>query len=278
MARIGVVIAGVILHDYLGEVFRGVADTAKQNGYSLLTSIQNPRRHDNLAHLFAPGTCDGVVVVLPYNSNEVIDQCRATGREAVLIDYEREEDALLFPTVEPTNRAGMLSIMQHLIDLGHRRIGFISGEDRSQAGRERLAAYREALQTAGIGYDPGLVGDGRWTQQPSYLVAKELLLKPEPPTAIAASNDASALGAIQAARELGLEIGRQISITGFDNIRTAAQTTPPLTTVHQPVYALGQTAVEMLVTLLKGETLPERHVRLSTELIIRQSTGPAPAR
>ena len=65
VGTIGVVIAGVILHDYLGEVFRGIADTAKQHGYSLITNIQNPRRHDNLAHLFAPGACDGVVVVLP---------------------------------------------------------------------------------------------------------------------------------------------------------------------------------------------------------------------
>ncbi|MBI1257693.1 MAG: substrate-binding domain-containing protein [Chloroflexi bacterium] len=278
MGRIGVVISGVIIHDYLGEVFRGVADTAKQNGYSLITSIQNPRRHDNLAHLFAPGICDGIVVVLPYNSREVMEQCRAAGREAVLIDYARAEDAQNFPTVLATNREGMLSVMQHLYSLGHTRIGYISGGEESVSGRERLAAYREALQAAGIDYDPGLVGDGRWMQQPSYLVAKALLQQPNPPTAIAASNDASALGVVQAARELGLEIGRQLSITGFDNIRLASLMTPPLTTVNQQIYQLGQIAVEMLDTLLKGNPLPERHVRLATELIVRQSTGTAPTR
>ncbi len=276
MGTIGVVIAGVIIHDYLGDVFRGVADTAKQHGYSLITNIQNPRRHDNLAHLLAPGVCDGVVVVLPYNSLEVLDQCRASGRECVLIDYAREEDALQFPTVESTNYDGILSVMQHLLALGHSRIGFISADQEAASARERLAAYRVALQTAGIEYDAGLVRNGGWTQQGSYTVAKELLHLPVPPTAIATSCDLAALGTMQAARELGLEIGRQISITGFDDIRMASSTTPPLTTVHQQIYQLGQNAVEMLVTLMNGEPLPERHVRLATELIVRQSTGPAP--
>ena len=132
-----------------------------------------------------------------------------------------------YPTVSSTNREGIQSVMQHLFALGHTRIGFISGGQESATGRERLAAYREALETAGIGYDPALVRNGNWTQQPSYLVAKELLQRSEPPTAIAAACDASALGVVQAARELGLEIGGQISITGFDNIRIASSMTPP---------------------------------------------------
>jgi LacI family transcriptional regulator, galactose operon repressor len=278
VSTIGVVISGVIIHDYLGEVFRGIADTAKQHGYSLITNIQNQRRRDNLGHLLAPRVCDGVIVVLPYNAPEVMDQIRASGRECVLIDYAREEDAEHFPTVLSANREGILSVMQHLFALGHTRIGFISGGQESATGRERLESYREALQTAGIAYDPTLAREGHWAQQASYAVAKELLQLPEPPTAIAASCDASALGAIQAARELGLEIGTQLSITGFDNIRVASSVTPPLTTVHQPIYQLGQTAVEMLDKLLNGETLPKRHVRLPTELVVRQSTGPATAR
>ena len=278
MITIGVVIQGVIIHDYLGEVFRGVADTAKQYGYSLITNIQNQRRHDSLHHLLAPGVCNGVVVVLPYNADEVMDQIRASGHECVLIDYARDEDTQRFPTILSTNREGILSVMQHLFALGHTRIGFISGGQESVSGRERLASYREALQTAGIDYDPALVGTGNWMQQTSYTVAKALMQLPEPPTAIAASCDASALGAIQAARELGLEIGTQISITGFDNIRISSSTTPPLTTINQQIYQLGQTAVEMLDKLLNGETLPERHIRLPTELVVRQSSGLAPAR
>jgi len=137
---IGVIISGVIIHDYLGEVFRGIADTAKQHGYSLITNIQNPRRHDNLAHLLAPGVCDGVVVVFPYNSVEVMEKCRASRHKCVLIDYGRDEDALDFPTVLSTNREGMLSAMQHLLALGHRRIGFIAGGQDSITGRERLAS------------------------------------------------------------------------------------------------------------------------------------------
>jgi LacI family transcriptional regulator len=274
MVTIGIVIPGVLANDYLGEVFRGAADTIKQHRAALTVNIQNPTRHDDLDHFLR--ACDGVVTIVPYDYRRVLEYCRKYQREYVQVDYLAEEDAESVPTVQTKNREAIQEVMQHILSLGHRRIGFITGRPEHASARQRLQGYRDSLQAAGIQHDPTLVRDGDWTRSQGYAAAKELLQLEQPPTAIVASCDQSALGAMQAAHEFGLEIGRQLSVTGFDDIKIAATVSPPLTTVRQPMYDMGKTAAEMLFMRLAGETLPELHVRLDTELIIRQSTAPAP--
>ncbi len=271
MSTIGLFIPGVLNHDYLGEVFQGVSDTAQQHRCSLLTSIQNPTRQDDIARLLP--RCDGVVMVVPHDFAHLLDLCRESGIPSALIDFpvaQRVDDLL---TVEVTNREAMIEVVQHLVSLGHRRIGFITGSMEHGAGVQRLLGYQQALEAAGIVYEPSLVVNGGWVQPTSFLAARKLLELESPPTAIAASCDASAFGVYQAAHERGLEIGRQLSVTGFNDGSQAAAASPSLTTVRQPAYGLGQTAVEMLIQQIEGVPLPERHVRLKTELIIRQSTG-----
>lgn len=273
MSRIGIVISGVVQNTYLGAVFSGVAAGAKRHRCSLVTNFQNARRQDDLTH-FLQRDCDGVVIVLPFNFEHVLELCRRYGRECVLIDYPAQGEAWGYPTVEAANREGVLSVMEHLFALGHRRIGFISGVPEHASGQQRLLAYREALVTAGIAYDPALVGNGGWVESLSFRVAQDFLA--QRPTAIVASCDESAIATYRAARSLGLEIGRELSVTGFDDIALATSVTPALTTVHQPVYEFGRTAVELLLKRLNGEPLDDMHVRLPTQLIVRQSTGPAP--
>ena len=275
VGTIGVLIPGVVNHDYLGEVYRGIADTAKQHRHSLLTSIQNPTRHDDLAHFLGPGGCDGVIMVIPDNYVHLVDLCRQYQRECVLIDYPLETGVDDLPTIECTSREGILSAMQHVLALGHRRIGFISGDLSHRIARERYQGYREALEAAGIAEDPALLASGPWSPT-DFLTAARQLLQVEPlPTAIVASSDFMAYAVYQAARERGLEIGRQLSVTGFDDIRLASTISPLLTTVRQPMYQMGQTAVELLTRRLNGQPIEALHVRLPTELIVRQSTGRA---
>ena len=144
------------------------------------------------------------------------------------------------------------------------------------SAQQRLQGYQDGLAAAGIPFDANLVADGDWMEARGYEAARTLLQLEQPPTAIVSSCDLSALGAMHAARERGLKIGTQLSVTGFDDIKAAATVSPPLTTVRQPMYQMGKLAVEMLIKRLDGETLPELHERMDTELIIRQSTGPAP--
>jgi len=270
---IGVMIPGVINHDYLGEVFKGVADTAKQHRCSLLTNIQNPSRQDSLTHFLGRGGCDGVVMVIPHNYERLVEVCREYQRECVLVDYPATSGVDDLPSVSVTNREGILSGMRHLLALGHQRIGFITGRMDGAAAQERYEGYRQALEEAGIAYDPALVVDGGWLHVLSYRGTQALLQLDPPPTAIMASCDVSAAAAYQATHERNLTVGKDLSIVGFDDVRMAMTLTPPLTTVRQPMYQLGKTAVEMLLQRLSGQTLPELHVRLETELIIRQSTG-----
>ncbi|HVU12135.1 MAG TPA: substrate-binding domain-containing protein [Phototrophicaceae bacterium] len=275
MPTIGVVISGIISHDYLGEVFRGVADTAKQHRYTLITSIQNLTRQDDLTHLFGRGGCDGAVMVIPHNYEHMVEVCRRSGRDCVLIDYPRPQEVDDLPTVGVTNRAAIQGVVRHLVGLGHRRIGMITGGMVHSAGLQRLLGYQDGLAEAGIPFDPELTAGGEWSQPVVYAAAKELLQLSPRPSAIVASSDLGAFAVYRAARERGLEISRDLSVTGFDDNRLASAVAPPLTTVRQPTYELGKTAVEMLIARLEGQPLPELHVRLNTELIIRQSTGPA---
>jgi LacI family transcriptional regulator len=277
MKMIGVIIPGLVNENYLGGIYRGIADTAKQNHCQLLTSIQNARRQDDLRYFFGRGGCDGAVLVAPYDYERMIDLCEQANCPCVLIDYTGARDAQMFPRVEVRNHEGITLVMEHLVRLGHRRIAFITGLMTQQSAQERLDGYRDGLTTAGIAYDPALVATGSWLPPENYTAAKALFQLDPLPTAIVASCDFGAFATYRVAQERGLVVGKDISITGFDDIRSASLADPPLTTVRQPIYRMGQVAVEMLVKRLNGEALCETYVRLETELIVRKSTGAVPS-
>jgi LacI family transcriptional regulator len=277
MRKIGVIIPGVVNADYLGELYRGVADAVKENRYSLVTSIQNVHRQDDLSPLFGRNGCDGAVVIVPHNFDRVIARCRENNFPCVLVDYAGERDDQLYPTIEATNRAGIVQVVEHLLALGHRRIGFITGAMQNASAQQRLQGYYDALEAGEIVNNPALVIEGSWLPPQNYVAAQTLLRLTPRPTAIIASSDIGAFAVYRAAREWGLEIGRQISITGFDDTAPASTSQPPLTTVRQPTYRLGRVAVEMLLGCINGEALPEKHVQLETHLIVRESTGRAPS-
>ncbi len=274
MTTIGVAIQGVLPQNYLGEVFRGIADTSKQHRAALMVSIQNPTRSDDLNQLFGAHGCDGVIMVLPHNHTKVLAACRQHGREVVQIDPPVDAEIEGQLTVEAANREATLSVMEHLLALGHRRIGFMTGELIRSSARQRLQGYRDALDAAGIPFDPAWVWEGDWTYARGYALAQQFLNFQPRLTALVTSNDLSAMSVAYAARQRGLELGRDLSVTGFNDVKMAG--TLGLTTVRQPMYELGKTAVELLIKRLNGEPIPELHVTLPTELIVRQSTGPAP--
>ncbi len=274
MIMIGVAIPGVSSQNYLGEVFRGIADTSKQHRASLMVSIQNPTRSDDLDQLFGAHGCDGLIAVVPDNYLRVLEACRSHHREVVQIDPPVDTDVEGQMTIEVNNREAILGVMEHLFALGHRRIGFITGRMDHNSAPERLQGYRDALAAAGIPFDLARMSDGDWTYPRGYVAAQQLLMLEPRLTAIVASDDLTALGVIHVARKRGLQVGQDLSVTGFDDTKLAAGN--ELTTVRQPMYELGKTAVELLLKRLNGESIPELHVKLPTELIIRQSTGPAP--
>jgi LacI family transcriptional regulator len=148
----------------------------------------------------------------------------------------------------------------------------LSGRPDLQSAQLREQGYREALAAAGVPVDERLIQVGAYDPEVSVKPARELLGSPDRPTAVFAANDLSAIATIEVARELGLRVPEDLSIVGFDNIPESVLCAPPLTTVDQPIRTMGQRAIEMLVRLIRGESLDETHLTLATKLIVRQST------
>ena len=177
-----------------------------------------------------------------------------------------------YPFVQATNYEGAREAMQYLLELGHRRIAFIAGRPEIDSGQRRLKGYRDTLVEAGIPVDEQLIAKGDFSTAVGHRCARELLSRPEPPTAVFAANDQSAIGVFQAAAELGVRIPEDCSVLGFDNIPEARYM--GLTTVDQFLEQMGYVAFQMLVQLIDQEELEDRVYRMPTDLVIRNSCRP----
>jgi DNA-binding LacI/PurR family transcriptional regulator len=163
--------------------------------------------------------------------------------------------------------------MAHLVERGHRRIAYIGGPLDLKIDHDRFAGYKKGLQKAGIGYSAQLAVRSNMTPEGGYRAAQRLLALAEPLTAIVCVNDLTAIGAMHAAHDHGLVIGRDIAIAGFDGLAESAHTQPPLTTLEQPVYSVARQLALMLLTLIAGDKLSESVVTVEPRLVIRASTG-----
>jgi LacI family transcriptional regulator len=176
--------------------------------------------------------------------------------------------------VDIDNAGGMSAVIMHLAKLGHERIAHITGSPIGQTTQARLEAYGATLLAANLEFDPQLVMDGAFTDLGAYRAVREMLERSFelPFTAITAASDEMALGAIQAITDLGLQVPRDVSVTGFDDLPSSQLSSPPLTTVRQPIREVGHIAAELLLDQFEG--LTPNNVIVPTELIVRASSGP----
>lgn len=270
--RTGVI--GVLVADFepfSAEILKGVGTALHDSRYDLLAysgSRQNSSEgweRRSLSRL--SGTLiDGVIMVTPTVVNVSADV------PIVAVDPHTGDADL--PTVESDSFTGARQATSYLIELGHRRIGFVAGRPDLRSSILRDAGYRRALSEAGITFDPSLVGVGRYQQDTGREAATRLLSRSDRPTAIFAANDLSAIAVIKAAAELGLDVPGDLSVVGFDDVPEATMHNPPLTTVAQPMQLLGATAAELLVRFMAGESPSPTHIRLPTRLIVRATTAP----
>jgi LacI family transcriptional regulator len=263
---------------YMGEILNGVCSAAERLNCGLMlymqgptTAMERPERHLSLLN---NNMIDGVLMIIPRNFEAIVDDVQARRLPYVIIDHHGSTHDE--PSVIATNRRGILDAMRHLLALQHQRIGFITGRMDIACSHQRLQGYRDGLAEAKAPFDPELVREGDYSQPSGFHHAQALLQLADPPTAIIASNDVMAFGAMDAAKEEGFIIGHDISIVGFDDIHMAAEVYPALTTVRQPMAEMGETALELLVTLLEGRPTLSVRRELPTELIVRDSTGRNP--
>ncbi len=252
------------------EIMKGVNQAIAAIDYDLIIYTQGNIKKTTTATqeqryvaLLNSSITDGVIITTPVTTTF------STSSPVVAIDPNNETPNC--PAVIATNCDGALTAVEYLLELGHRRIAHISGRLDLQSAVRRLQGYEEGLRQAGIEIDPKLIEYGDYTTETGYLCAKNLLLLPEPPTAIFAANDQSAIGAIRAIEDAGLNVPDDISVIGFDNITEAAFTTPKLTTIDQSIFKMGQIATEMLIKLIEGKPVNNELFKVSTDLLVRDS-------
>ena len=259
--------------EYVGEIVRGVGDALERSGYDLLlyTTHRDPKRERERLFGVAGGMADGMLSLLPRTIDTHMRMLEQLKLPVVIVDHLGADTNL--PMIGTDNFRGARQAIKHLADLGHKRIGYITGDLETGAATERLRGYREGLQMVGLSYDEALVREGDFYQTRAFKAATELLELPEPPTAIFASNDVSAYGAMDAVRELNLRVPDDVSIIGFDDVPSAAQVHPGLTTIRQPLYEMGAAATRLLLSVLEGNEAAVSRISLPTNLVIRGSTA-----
>lgn len=239
----------------------------------LCPTLHEHEREVTLLDRLMHGTTDGAILLLPTETSDELKALQRHGFPFVVADQRHPLDEGI-PAVSAAHAAGARAATEHLLSLGHRRIALITGERGWAATEERLNGYQTALAAAGVPLRSDLVADGDFLRESGYRAGHALLQLAEPPTAIFASNDNMAVGAMLAARERGLQIPADLSIVGFDDSEQATIITPPLTTVRQPLEELGRTAVSLLNRLLDRQRVEALRVELATKLVVRDSTAP----
>ncbi len=258
---------------FFSELLAGVGNRAAHFGYDLLVSTHAPGEEEIDAYCSAvQGRRVDGFVLLRTRRKDARAECLQKANFP-FVAFGRAEENFDFPYVDEDGVYGMRLVTRHLLSLGHRRIACISPPPDLMFAHYRLQGFHEGFAEAGIRANDALICVGDLTQRGGHEQASKLLDLPSPPTAIAACNDLMAFGAMSAAQDRGLVVGKDISITGFDNIPMAEHSYPPLTTLHQPLYQIGGMVCEMLIHLIRGEMLEEKQILLKPELIVRQSSG-----
>jgi LacI family transcriptional regulator len=270
---IGILVADI--EPFSAELLKGAAKALHDSDFDMVVYAAGQHNSEGWERRYMSrlsGTLtDGTILVTP----TVVDV--ASQQPVVAVDPHVGGSKL--PTIDAQNFEGAVAVTEHLIGLGHRRIGFLAGRPDLESARRREAGYRAALEAADITFDPGLVRVGGFTEETAEAPSRDLLTIADRPTAVFAANDLSAIQVMRTAAELGIAIPDDLSVVGFDNIPESALCDPPLTTVDQSIQALGYQAVRTLVEMIEH---PDRHqdadpihITLPTKLVVRRSSAAA---
>ncbi len=261
---------------FLPGILEGVARAARHYGYHVLfRSVGVEDASGSYASLVRSRHTDGLILSGPRSDDEHLFQLHREGFPLVLHGHLAGAD---IPSVDVDNVQGAMMAVEHLIALGHRRIGMVTNAPLAYAAsQQRLEGYRHALEEAGIPYDQSLVQHGNFDEESGYAAIEALLALGDPPTACFVASDMVALGALKALQEEEVRVPDDVALVGFDDITAARFISPALTTVHVPAFGLGWSGAELLIRLIKGDRPDQTQIVLRTELRVRVSCGASDA-
>jgi LacI family transcriptional regulator len=258
------------------EILSGVIEAAEEHDSHVAVSVlpQQVNARQWIHELERLGRA-GVIMVTSRLSSEQQSRLVEAAIPLALIDPVNAVEEPV-ASVGASNWQGGVTAVQHLLELGHRRIAMLRGYE-CLVDDARYHGYRAALSEAGIALDPSLVDRAHFRIEPAVAAAEKILRLPDRPTAVFAANDHEALGVIEAARRLGLRVPAELSVVGFDDSLLAAAASPPLTSVRQPFAQMGAVAYRILTDQMEGREPNSIRVELATTLVVRESTARPPS-
>lgn len=270
---IGLVISD-IANPFFTKVVRGIEDIANENNFNLIlcNTDENSEKESMYLRVLHGKRVDGLIIAVTRGSGEDVRELLREGISIVLLD--RKLNGMKVDSVVVDNIEGSYQAVSHLINLGHRRIGIISGPKSIMTGRDRLEGYLKALRHHDLKVDEELIKEGNFKQDGGYNKACEFVEMINPPTAIFVANNVMTLGALRALKERNIKIPHKMAIIGFDDMDWAPLNYPPLTTVSQPTYVLGTSAAKLLIKRINGKAPSKpQEIVLRPKLVIRKSSG-----
>ena len=259
---------------HLLAIISGIDAEANARDYNVLLSTAGASKSGIEAYqrFVRNRVADGALVVETAGSETGHSLLVSEGYPYVSLGYDVTGSQIC--CVHSDDRNGGKIATRHLLDQGHRRIGVINGPPVGAVSstQERLSGHQEALAEAGLSFDPNLIVYGDYTRPSGQQATEALLALSDSPTAIFALNDRMAMGAIRAIHAAGLRVPEDVAVMGYDDIPTAADFSPALTTVRQPSNKIGQIAAQLLFNLIDKKTIDQKEIILPTELVVRQSS------
>lgn len=260
----------VFTDPYFPALTQGISQVSNQHQQTLALFIFHSEieGRDTVQSILATGLLDGIIITADLKENAFMPELMASDMPFVLVGRPKNPDGINFIDVD--NVGGGFMATEHLIKLGHRRIGTVASAQNASSD-DRYAGYCQALETYNVPFDPQLVAVGDYTLESGYHAAKQLI--PKKPDAIFVASDTMSLGVLRALREAGRRVPEDVAVVGFDDLPPAVQADPQLTTIRQPINLIGRLAVETLMEVIENHERLPRQEFLSTELIVRASCG-----
>ncbi|KZN95339.1 LacI family transcriptional regulator [Aeribacillus pallidus] len=259
-----------ITNTFFSKILRGIEQVAIENDYEVLLGDtgNSLEREKGYLDILRQKKADGMILLTARLESHLLEEISHEFPVVLACEYLEGSD---IPTVSIDNISSARKATEYLISLGHKRIGFLSGPMDVILSRDRLKGFKQGMMQHDIAIEPNLIQEGDFSFESGFNLMTKLLALTEPPTAVFASSDEMAIGAIKAIKAKGLKVPDDISIVGFDDIKFASIFEPALTTVSQPMFEIGQKAMELLIKLIQKDKLEKSQYILEDRLVIRET-------